>query len=182
MFGRLKRKVEPVGPFEFEHTIEIARPGDEVYGLVDYSDPRNAKRTLGHRLEQLGACPDRFRLWFDLVPDHRFEMTVTEAVPGKSYAYETEITPSIWQLVSSHEAFTVEPLGESSCRLSLTISAWFQGHLSAEEMGAEVMMMGMAGQNALAKLKVHAEQGPDAVHALEAMQTDIFDDEDLASG
>ena len=178
MFGSLKRKAEPIGPFEFEHTIEIERPAAEVYSLIDWGDPANAKRALGNKVEQVGSSPDRFRLWLDLVPDHRFEMIVKDAVPARSYAFETEITPSIGRLVSSSEAYTLEPLSEGSCRLSLVITASFQGGLSEEDMAMEVMMMGMSGQNALAKLQIQAEQGVEAVHAIEAMQMDGFEDEE----
>ena len=178
MFGSLKRKVEPVGPFEFEHSIEIARPAAEIYAMVDFGDPANAKRALGHKVERLGNAPDRYRLWFDLVPDHRFEMTVTEAVPGQSYAFETDIIPSIGRLVSSSERYTVEPLDEGSCRLSLMTTAYFQGGLSEEDMAVEVVMMGMAGQNGLAKLQIQAELGVEAVHAIEAAQMDGFEDDE----
>lgn len=177
MFGILKRKEEPFGPCEFEHSIEIERPAAEVYAMVDWADPRNAKRALGNKVEQLAA--DRFRLHLDLVPDHRFEMIVSEAVPGERYAFENEITPSVGRLVSSHEAYTFEPLSENSCRVALSISAWFDGGMSAEETAMEIMMMGTSGQNALAKLKIQAEQGVEAVHAIEAQQMDAFDDFDF---
>jgi hypothetical protein len=178
MFGILKRKAdEPLGPFVFEHTIEIAKPAAEVYAMLDWADPRNAKRALGNKVEQVGSAPDRFRLHLDLVPDHRFEMIVTEAVPGRSYAFENEITPPVGRLASSHEAYAVEPLGEGSCRLSLVISATFVGGMSDQEIAMEVMMMGMSGQNALAKLQIQAEQGVDAVHAIEAMQMDGCEDD-----
>jgi hypothetical protein len=173
MFGILKRKQEPFGPCEFEHSIEIDRPAAEVYALVDWADPRNAKRALGNKVEQVG--PDRYRLHLDMVPDHTFEMIVTEAVPARSYAYECEITPSIGRLVSCQEAYSLEPLGEASCKLSLAVSAWFVGGLSPEDMAMEIMMMGTSGQNALAKLKIQAEEGVEAVHAVEAMQMDAFD-------
>jgi uncharacterized protein YndB with AHSA1/START domain len=173
VFGLLKRKAEPLGPFEFEHSIEIEQPAAAVYALVDLSDPRNAKRALGNKVTQVSA--ERFEMELDMCPGHVFGMTVTEVVPGRAYAFETDVTPPIGNLVSGNETFRVEPLGDSSCRLSLTIAAWFQGHLSAEEMAMEVMMMGMAGQNALAKLKVHAEEGVEAVHRLEAMQMDGLD-------
>lgn len=177
MFGILKRKAEPFGPCEFEHSIEIERPAAEVYAMVDWADARNAKRALGTKVEQVGSSPDRFRLHLDLVPDHRFEMIVTEAVPARSYAYECEITPPVGRLVSCHEAYAVEPLSDGSCRLELVVSAWFVGGLSAEDMAMEVMMMGTSGQNALAKLKIQAEQGVEAVHAVEAAQMDCFDDD-----
>ena len=177
MFGMFKRKeAEPFGPCEFKHNIEIERPAAEVYALIDWSDPRNAKRALGNKVEQVDA--DRFRLHLDLVPDHRFEMIVTYAVPGRSYAFDNEITPPVGRLVSSSETYTLEPLGEGSCRLDLAISAWFVGGMSSEDMAMEIMMMGTSGQNALAKLKIQAEQGVEAVHAVEAMQMDCFDDFD----
>ena len=175
MFGFLRRKAEPHGPFEFEHGVEIAKPAAEVYALVDWADARNAKRALGNKVEQVGSSPDRFRLHLDLVPDHRFEMIVTEAVPGRSYAFANEITPPVGRLVSSNETYSVEPLGESSCRLALVVSASFDGRLSMDDLAMEAMMMGMSGQNALAKLKIQAERGVDAVHAAEAMQMDGLD-------
>jgi hypothetical protein len=178
MFGILKRKQneEPLGPFEFEHSIEIEKPAAEVYALIDWADPRNAKRALGNKVEQVGADPDRFRLHLDLVPDHRFEMIVTEAEPGQRYAFENEITPPVGRLVSSHETYTIEPLTDSSCRLSLVVAATFVGGMTEQEIAMEVMMMGMSGQNALAKLQIQAEQGVEAVHAIEAMQMDGFED------
>jgi|SRR5687767_12739017 hypothetical protein len=178
MFGNLKRKAEPVGPFEFEHSIEIARSAAEVYSLVDWGDPANAKRALGNKVERVATSPDRYRLWLDLVPDHRFEMIVTKTVPGQSYAYETEITPSIGRLVSSHESYSIEALDGGACRLSLVVTVSFQGGLSEEDLAMEVMMMGMSGENALAKLQIQAEQGVEAVHAIEAAQMDCFDEDE----
>ena len=146
--------------------------------MIDWADPRNAKRALGNKVEQVGSSPDRFRLLLDMVPDHTFEMLVTEAVPGSSYVFENEITPPVGRLVSSSEAYTVEPLGENACRVSLAVSAWFVGGMSPEDMAMEIMMMGTSGQNALAKLKIQAEEGAEAVHAIEAQQMDCFGDFD----
>jgi hypothetical protein len=176
MFAFLKRKAEPIGPFEFGHSVAIDRPATEIYALLDWADPRNAKRALGNKVEQVGTSPDRFRMTLDLVPDHVFEMIVTDAVPGEVYAFENEITPPPGRLVSSHERYTLEPLGENSCTLSLMVSARFTGGLSEEAMAMEVMMMTMSCGNALAKLKVQAEQGIEAVHAIEAMQMDCGED------
>lgn len=176
MFGRLKRKPDPIGPFEFGHAVEIARPCAEVYGLIDWGDPRNAKRALGNKVERVGGAPERFRLWLDLVPGHAFEMVVAETVPGKVYAFETEVIPPIGRLASSRERYRLEPLGEGACRLVLTVSASFAGGLSDEAVAMEVMMMTAACENALAKLKLHAEQGVEAVHAFEARQMDALDD------
>ena len=173
MFDIFKRKtVEPDGPFEFEHSIEIDRPAAEVYALIDWADRRNAKRTLGNKVEQVGTSPDRFRMTLDLVPGHLFEMIVTEATPSRTYAFENEITPPPGRLASSHETYTLEPLGEESCRLGLVVAAWFTGGLSAETLVSEAIVMSMSCGNALAKLKIQAEDGVEAVHRIEAMQMD----------
>ena len=102
MFGILKRKAEPLGPFAFGHSVEIERPAAEVYALLDWADPRNAKRALGNKVEQVGTDPDRYRMQLDMVPGHTFEMIVSEAVPGEVYAFENEITPPVGWLVTSH--------------------------------------------------------------------------------
>ena len=176
MFGLRKRNVEPAGPFEFEHSIEIERPATEVYPLLDWGDPRNAKRALGNKVERIGSSPDRFRMVLDIVPDVEFEMTVTAAVPGRSYAFENDFAPPVGALVSSHETYTVEPLGEASCRLGLTVSVCFVGGLSEDDLALEVMTMAMSCESALAKLKVQAEEGVDAVRRIEAAQMDCMDD------
>jgi hypothetical protein len=176
MFEFLKRKAEPIGPFEFGHSVAIERPAAQVYALLDWADPRNAKRALGNKVEQVGTSPDRFRMTLDLVPGHVFEMIVTDAVPGEVYAFENRITPPPGRLVSSRESYSLEPLDETSCLLSLLVSATFTGGLSDEEMAMEVMMMTMSCGSALEKLKVQAEQGVEAVHAIEAMQMDGGED------
>ena len=176
MFGLFKCNREPAGPFEFSHGIAIDRPAAEVYPLLDWADPRNAKRALGNEVEQIGRSPDRFRMVLDLVPDVVFEMTVTAAVPGRSYAFENDFATPAGALVSNHETYIVEPLGEASCRLGLTVSARFVGGLSENDLAMEVMTMAMSCEAALAKLKIHAEQGVEAVRAVEAAQMDCFED------
>lgn len=106
----------------------------------------------------------------DLVPGHVFEMTVTESVPGHSYAFENEITPAAGQLVGSHEAYRIDAIGDETCRLDLVVSAWFVGELSAKALAREVTIMAMSRENALKKLKVQAEQGVEVVHRIEAAQ------------
>jgi len=170
MFGLLRRNDEPVGPFEFGHSLEIERPAADVYALIDWGDPRNAKRALGNKVERIGRFPERYRLHLDMVPDHRFEMTVTEAVPGETYAFETEIAPPVGRLVCSDETYVIEPTGANSCRLGLLVRATFTGGMSEKGLAREIMVMTASCGNALAKLKVQAEQGTDAVHRIEALQ------------
>ena len=172
MFGLFQRKAEPLGPFEFEHETVIDRPAAEVYPLVDWADPRNAKRALGNKVEQVGSSPARFRMELNMLPDVVFNMTVTDVVPGRSYAFSNDFAQPIGRLTASHEAFTVEPIDEQSCRLGLTVSATFVVGLSTEDLAREAVTMAMACEMALAKLKIQAEQGVEAVRDVEAAQMD----------
>lgn len=172
MFDLLKRRAEPAVPFEFGYGVRIEKPAAEVYALLDWADPRNAKRALGNKVEQVGTSPDRFRMTLDIVPGHVFEMIVTEAVPGARYAFDKEITPPPGKLVASHERYTIEPAGETACVLTLRVFASFAPRLAEPAIAMEVAMMTTACRNALEKLRVQAEQGVEAVHAIEARQMD----------
>lgn len=57
-------------------------------------------------------------------------------------------------------------MGEHGCRLILTQSIEFDRELSEDEYGMEAMMLTFAGFSALAKIKLHAEQGVEAVRAM----------------
>ena len=107
-----------------------------------------------------------------MLPDVVFNMTVTDVVPGRSYAFSNDFAQPIGRLTASHEAFTVEPLDEQSCRLGLTVSATFVLGLSTEDLAREAVTMAMACEMALAKLKIQAEQGVEAVLDVEAAQMD----------
>ena len=167
MFSFLKPKPAPEGPVEFIVAVEIDRPAAEVYPLIDWADPRNAKRQLGHSIEPLGGDPARFRLIMTGMEDLRFEMTVIEAEQDRRYAFSTDITPPVGRLVESAEHYSLEPLGDDRCKLTLKTVATFQSGLDMDEFEEELMMMTMSCQRALVKYKLHAEQGVDAVKAFD---------------
>ena len=168
MFEFLKSKPAPSGPVEFELAVEVGRPAAEVYALLDWADPRNAKRQLGHSIAPIDSDPARWRLVMTEMPDHRFDMTIIEAVPHRSYAFSTDIQPRVGRLESDEERYSIEALGEDRCQLSLVTIAEFQDGLSMKQFEQELAMMTLACQRALIKLKLHAEQGLDALRALEA--------------
>lgn len=168
MFSFLKRKPAPEGPVQFVVAIEIDRPASEVYSLLDWSDPRNAKRELGHKVEPIDGQPDRFRLVMTEMPEHRFDMTVTRAVPDQAYAFSTDIQPRVGRLESDEEHYSLEPIGDDRCKLELTTVATFQRGLTMKIFEQELMMMTAACQRALIKLKVQAEHGVEAVKAVDS--------------
>ena len=167
MFEFLKPKRAPEGPVQFEVAIEVDKPASDVYRLIDWSDARNAKRELGHRIEPMDGEPDRFRLILTEMPEHRFDMTILEAVPDRAYAFSTDIQPRVGRLESDEEHYSIEPLGDDRCKLKLVTVAEFQSGLKMNQFEHELAMMTMACQRALIKLKLHAEQGVEAVKALE---------------
>jgi len=168
MFEFLKSKPAPSGPVEFELAVDVGRPAAEVYALLDWADPRNAKRQLGHSIAPIDGDPARYRLVMTEMPDHRFDMTIIEAVPHRSYVFSTDIQPRVGRLESDEERYSIEALGEDRCKLKLVTVAEFQDGLSMKQFEQELAMMTLACQRALIKLKLHAEQGLDALRALEA--------------
>lgn len=168
MFGLFKRKAAPDGPIRFEVGVEVERPAADIYALLDWADPRNAKRQLGHSVTQLNGDPKRFRLIMTEMPEHRFDMTVLSEIPHSHYAFITDIQPPVGRLVSDEEHYSIEPLGVERCKLKLTTIAIFRSGLSMREFEQELAMMTAACQRALIKLKLHAEEGLEALRALEA--------------
>ena len=165
MFSFLKRKPAPEGPAPFRVEVDVDRSANAVYSLVDWADPRNAKVALGHHVEALGA--DRFVLEMKGMAGHRFEIGVSEAQPGRSYRFTTEITPRIGRLELCEEHYRFEPLGDDRCRLILESNATFRSGLGMRQYERELALMTLACTRAVGKLKLHAEQGVDAVRKLE---------------
>lgn len=167
MFGLFKRKPAPEGPVQFEGTIEIDRPAADVYRLIDWEDPCNAKRQLGYTLGPIAGEPGRYRLVMPELPDNNFDMTVLTAIPGETYKFLTDIQPRIGRLVSDEECYSIEPDGDKRCKLSIRVIATFQRGMSMRQFEQEVARMTVSCQRALIKLKAHAEDGVEAVRGLD---------------
>jgi len=156
MFGIFKKQPVPSGPIPFDFDILIDKPVSEVYPLVDWADPRNAKRQLGHVVE--GQSP-AFVLHLSSMPENRFALEVTEEKKDEAYAYRCDIQPRVGRLESSHERYTFESVGDTQCLLRLVVEATFIERMTMAEFEEELMMVSVACNNSLAKLKIHAEHG-----------------------
>jgi hypothetical protein len=163
MLGFLRPKLAPQEPVEFDDEVIIERPAEEGYALVDWADPRNAKRALGDEVISFGEAPDRFRVKMVMIPDYQFEIAVTEAIPHRFYCFTCETVPRIGRMAASHELYSFDSLGAGSCRLRLKVRPVFIEGLQMEHFGQELLTMTVACHNVLAKLKIHAEQSFDAV-------------------
>ncbi|MBX7482126.1 hypothetical protein [Qipengyuania qiaonensis] len=170
MFGLFKRKprlLEPSEPIELKTSIEIDRSAEEIYALLDFGDARNQLRARGNEVRRISDDPVEYRLWYDRMPDHNFLFTVTEAIPGKSYAYAGQIVPPVGRRISSHEAYAIEELSEKSCRLTFVNTITHVAGLTEAELADEVGKSSLAAANSLTKLKIQAEKGVEAVDEFE---------------
>ena len=164
MLGLFKPKPSvPAGPYAFSMSIEIDRPASEVYALVDWADPNNSKRQLGNGVTAVGGASDHFRMVMTEMPDLLFDMLVSEAVPGSRYTFSTEIDPPVGRLVESQEDYAIRPLGDGRCELTLTVMVIFQDNMSPADFEEEMFRMNISVHNAAQKLKIHAEEGTEAV-------------------
>ena len=167
MFGFLKPRLAPGGPVEVRFDAVIERPAEDVYALIDLADPRNAQSELGNEITRVGGAPGRFTVILRELPDHRFEVSVTDEIPHVAYAFDCETVPMAGRLVRAHERYSLEPLTEGSCRLKLVMTATFVDALRLKEYEHEVLTMSAACRNAVAKLKILAEEGIDAARAVQ---------------
>ncbi len=71
MFDWFKPKKAPEGPVTFDFETEIEAPASEIYALVDFADPRNAKRQMGHSVKRGEVAPGTFILIMKQMPEVR---------------------------------------------------------------------------------------------------------------
>lgn len=167
MFGLFRPKLAPERPVEFRFEVEIARPAAEVYPLIDWADPRNAKRQLGNSVVPLAGESDRFEMVLNGLPDHRFEIVVIEADPHRIYEFANRVVPTIGRMVASRERYTLDPLGPDRCNLTLVTWAEFVAGLRMREYQHELCLVAASVQSALEKFRIHAEHGAGAGKAVE---------------
>ena len=166
MFGMFEKQPAPSGPITFDFDILIDKPVSDVYPLIDWSAVRNAKRQLGHAVE--GQSP-AFVLTLSFMPENRFVLDVTEEKTDEVYAYSCDIQPRVGRLEASHERYTFEPVGDAQCLLRLVVEATFIEGMTMAQYEEELMLVSTSCNNALVKLKIHAEQGLAAAQNAEHM-------------
>lgn len=167
MFGLFKPKLAPEGPVEFTFDVEINKSAEEMYALVDWEDPRNAKRATGCEVSQVQGTDDQYLLVIPSMPDLTFRFLVTAAEPARKYAFGCVIEPQFGNLAHNHETYEIEPLSENSCRLTLVTETTFVDGLREKDFVREIAAMTASVQSSLQKLKIQAEHGADVAKALE---------------
>ena len=164
MFGMFKKKPVPGGPITFDFDVMVESPPADVYALVDWADPRNAKRQLGHSVT--GQSP-HFELGMKALANHQITFEVLEETPGQVYAFTCDIQPRVGRLVASTDRYTFEDAGHGKCLLRLVNEATFTEGISHREFEQEMIKMSVATNDAIMKLKVLAELGLEAAKSVE---------------
>ena len=169
MFGMFKKKPVPGGPITFDFDVMVESPPADVYALVDWANPRNAKRQLGHSVT--GQSP-HFELGMKAlanhqITNHQITFEVLEETPDQVYAFTCDIQPRVGRLVASTERYTFEDAGDGKCMLRLFNEATFIEGMSHREFEQEMIKMSVATNDAIMKLKVLAELGLEAAKSVE---------------
>ncbi|MEO0418881.1 MAG: hypothetical protein AAF249_08450 [Pseudomonadota bacterium] len=164
-FNKSKRLIE--GPVEFTAEVEIDRPASEVFPLVDIADPRFKHAQMGAKVSAANGSDTVYELTLEEMDDVVFRFTVLERVAGERLKLEAVTDPQINALEKSIEIHAIEPINDTACRVTLNTIATFDPELSDEEVTGEIAMMNEAVMGDLEKLKVLAEDGLEALQALE---------------
>lgn len=168
MFGLFRKQKAPDGPVEYENTFEVAASADVFFALIDFSNPSNAKTQLGHEIVRTGE--NTFSMVMTFLPDLRFDLTVEECEPNRRYAYLSPIPEGLGKLKYTRESFEITPNGEDACTVVAKTVGQFEEGMSLREFQVEAGRLAIAIENALLKLKVHAEGGIEDVREFEALQ------------
>ncbi len=171
MFGWFKKKMAPEGPVDFALDMEIARPAADIYRLLDWSDDMNAKRAEGQQV-LAGAGIGQWRLIMQGMEDVTFHLNVTQEERDRLYGYTCQADPMIGRLVSSHEVFRIEPLPDGTSKVYLHVTAQFIDGMTEKEFARETALMSLGCHSSLARLKIHAEHGPDAARDAQIVAMD----------
>ncbi|MEM7664803.1 MAG: hypothetical protein AAF250_03025 [Pseudomonadota bacterium] len=167
MFGFNKNKPLIQGPIEFEAEIEIDRSASVVFPLLDLASPEFAHLQRGASVEALDGELQQYRLTIEAMEGVAFLYRVLDRVEGERHEAECVIEPRINDLLKAVERYEITARGADACHVKLTTIATFDESLSDEEVAGEIAMMSLAVNDDLHKLKVHAEEGPEAVAAME---------------
>ena len=159
LFG-LSGERSPSKPVRFEQRIRINGRCEELYPLVDWRDERHLWRQLGHELRE---GDDGFTFRIKDLPSTRFEIRVTETIGPSRYSYDSVTLPMLGKLIDSHEEYRFEQLSDGQCEGVLAVDARFVAGLRPRRWRFEKWKMDTSCHNALAKLKLMAEEGLDAV-------------------
>jgi len=170
MFGLFKPRLAPVGPHPFEIEGEIAASAAEVFALIDFADPRNALKARGATITPVEGNGARFVMKLPQVPDLDFHIDVIESEAPNHCAYAIVIDPLVGRMAASTESYTVWDVPGGGCRVRLENAVTFQDGLLEKHVVEEFARVTMAMLQSTTKLKLHAEQGVEAVLAYEAEQ------------
>ena len=168
MLGLFKKKMAPQEPVELAVVVPVDAAPERFFELVDFSDPANAKRELGHEVRQTGD--GNFVLVMSFMPDLEFPIVVEKCERPVLYAYSTQMPEGVGNLVRSEESYQIEKSEDGGCIVVLTMKAELQPGLTMKEYNREIGMLTLSLQNSMAKMKLHAEGGIEDVREFERQQ------------
>jgi len=167
MFGFNKKKRLIEGPIDFTAEVEINRPAADVFPLIDLADPRFRHAQTGAQVRRVESSDDQYEMAVEDFDEAVFKFNVLVREPSARYAIEAKMDPQLFALVKSIETYVFEPRGGDGCRVTLSTSATFDDDLSDEDIAGEMAIMSEAVMNEMEKLKVLAEDGIEALKAME---------------
>ena len=138
--------------------------------MVDFADARHAQRARGAAIEAKDDGGRRFLMTIPRAADLEFHVDVIEAQAPNHYSYAIVIDPLVGRLAGSTEAYTLWDVPTGGCRIRLDNTVTFQESMRLRHLEEEFAMVTQASLNTLAKLKLQAEWGVEAVSDFEERQ------------
>lgn len=167
MFGLFKRR--DAAPLQVEADMDIDRPVEAVYALLDMASPTNAMRERGHEVLADPDVAGRFHADEPSDASIGYVINVEEAQPPHRYVTRLSFAGgrAVGVVLRDRSVYSLMPddKGGGGCRVILESEFEILPGISQRKQREHQGMLVMAVWNDLLRLKIHAEQGAAAAKA-----------------
>lgn len=164
MFGWFARKTREPTIVELTSDVEIEASCMDVFASLDLRSGANRYRVRGWRLSEVTGEAGTFHGVNPEMPELEFYFTEQERAPGERLVLSTRFGEGVvvGSVMKGVSRYTLTPLGEGRCHVELKETTTLVAGLTKKRLGEEHMMLAIAVNDDLMRLKALIEEGADA--------------------
>lgn len=164
MFGWFARKTREPTVVEMISEVEIEASCKDVFASLDLHSETNRYRARGWRMKAVEGEAGTFHAVNPEMPELEFYFTSLERSPGVRLAMSTRFAEGVvvGSVMKGESCYTLTPLGDGRCSVELREKTTLVAGLTKKRLAEEEMMLTIAVNDDLMRLKALIEQGADA--------------------
>lgn len=164
MFGLFAKKTKEPTVVEMISEVEIDALCKDVFSALDLYSGTNRYRARGWRMEEVEGEAGTFHAVNPEMPEPEFYFTEEERSPGVRIVISTRFAEGVvvGSVMEGRSHYTLTPLGDGRCSVELQERTTLVAGLTKKRLGEEHMMLAIAVNDDLMRLKALIEQGAEA--------------------